>query len=64
MTQREFIELDKGHVRQPWLRAFGNTWPVSDFIGRILPQDVGKRVYLVGGVLQVENEEQRKRRLA
>ena len=63
MAQRKFIELSKEHIGQPWLKAFGNIWLVSDFIGRILPQDVGKRVYLIGGILQVENDEQRTRRL-
>lgn len=34
-------------------------------IGRVLPQDIGKRVYDTGdGVIQVENNEQRDRRLA
>lgn len=33
-------------------------------IGRVLPQDIGKRVYDTGdGVIQVENDEQRDRRL-
>lgn len=42
--------------------CFGHSWPVTDFIGRILAQDVGKRVYLRGGILQVENDEQRHER--
>lgn len=41
----------------------GREYPVSTFIGRILKQDIGKRVYLVGGILQVENNEQRAERL-
>lgn len=48
-----------------WLfGAFGRRWPVSSFIGRIMPHDVGKRVYLVGDILQVENDEQRDARMA
>ena len=47
-----------------WFIAFGRVWMALDFIGRILPGDVGKRVYQVGGILQVENDEQRARRLA
>lgn len=46
------------------IRAFGRAWPVQDFMGRIMLQDVGKRVYLRGGVLQVENHEQFAARLA
>ncbi len=37
---------------------FGRKWRVEDFIERIMPQDIGKRVYLVGDILQVENKEQ------
>jgi hypothetical protein len=61
---RQHIDLDQSHVGKPWIRAFGRTWLCSDFIGRVLPQDVGKRVYLVGDILQVENNEQRDKRLA
>lgn len=42
--------------------CFEHSWPVDGFIGRILAQDVGKRVYLRGGILQVENDEQRHER--
>jgi hypothetical protein len=41
----------------------GRQYPVSSFIGRILKQDVGKRVYWIVGILQVENNEQRTERL-
>ncbi len=53
---REIVGADVG---RRFFRAFGRTWQVQDFIGRILEQDVGKRVFLRGGVLQVENNEQR-----
>ena len=36
---------------------------LGGFIGAIQKQDVGKRVYRVGGILQIENNEQRDRRL-
>lgn len=52
-------DVGKAHIR-----AFGKTWPVNWFLGRILTCDVGKRVYLRGGVLQVENEEQHMARIA
>ena len=49
------------------LLAFGQQWKTSEFIGRILPGDVGKRVYKVmdasgGYFLQVENDSQRAKR--
>ncbi len=50
-------------VEKPFLRAFGQAWPMSGFIGRVLAGDVGKRVYLRGGILQVENDEQRAARV-
>lgn len=40
-----------GHLEQPI--------PIGDAIGRVQPGDVGKRVYDVDGVIQVENNEQR-----
>ncbi len=46
-------------VGRPWIRIEDRVWLVSGWIGRILPMDVGKRVYLSGGVLQVENDEQK-----
>lgn len=50
------------------IRAWDRTWPSVDYIGRILPRDVGKRVYRVSDgtghfTLSVENDEQRDRRL-
>ncbi len=45
------------------LRAFGRRWPVSDFLGRVLARDIGKRVYLnPSGFLQVESDRQRDQR--
>ena len=35
---------------------------ISDLLGVILHCDIGKRIYKVNGVYQVENDEQRKRR--
>jgi hypothetical protein len=37
---------------------------VADFIGHVMPRDVGKRVYVVGDVLQVENDIQLRDRRA
>ena len=61
---RTHYELQPTDVGRPFLKAFGRAWPVSGFIGRVLLGDVGKRVYQVGGVLQVENDGQRAARLA
>lgn len=57
---REILETDVGNYT---FNAFGHVWLVSDFIGHIMPHDVGKRVYKVGDILQVENDEQRARRV-
>ncbi len=69
MTKRQhknpipFYEIKATDVSRSLIHAFGGTWQTSGFIGRILPQDVGKRVYKVGpGVLQVENDAQFRRR--
>ena len=47
----------------PVLRAFHRTWPTANFMGRILAKDVGKRVSLIDGIIQVESDEQLVRRL-
>lgn len=60
----KYYELKPSDVGKPFLTAFGETWNVTDFMGRIIPQDVGKRVYVRGSVLQVENNEQRDKREA
>ena len=52
-------DVGKAHIR-----AFDQMWPVQDFLGRILPGDVGKRVYQRAGILQVENDEQYVARMA
>lgn len=53
-----FITLTSKHVGRRTIKAFGRSWFVSDFIGQILPQDVGKRVYDKGHYLAVENDKQ------
>ncbi len=63
-----FYTLRRSDVGRKTITAFGRVWVTSHFIGRVLPGDVGKRVYRVGQlpseqILQVENDEQRRRRL-
>ena len=59
-----FYEVTGRDIGKATLRAFGRTWLYADFMGRPLPQDVGKRVYLRGDILQVENDAQRAERLS
>jgi hypothetical protein len=58
-----FYELQPSDVGRARLECFGQTWSVTDLLGWVLPLDVGKRVYCRNGVLQVENEEQRRFRI-
>ncbi len=63
-----FYTLRRSDVGRKTIKAFGRVWLTAHFIGRILPGDVGKRVYRVGLLpseqfLQVENDEQRDQRL-
>jgi len=58
-----YYVIAEADVGQPCIRAFGQTWTVHDFLGRVMQQDVGKRVYRVAcncgrGFLQVENAAQ------
>lgn len=64
----KFYTITNADVGQLVIQAFDWVWPVVDFMGRVLPTDVGKRVYLACGegyapFLQVENDDQRSRRL-
>jgi hypothetical protein len=56
---RNFYTLKNIDVGRPTIRYAGRTYRVVGFIGRVLPSDVGKRVYFDGDVPQVENEDQR-----
>jgi hypothetical protein len=58
-----FYTLRRGDIGKARICAFGKWWPTEDFIGRVLTKDVGKRVYKRRGILQVENDAQRARRL-
>lgn len=60
---REFYTVQHADVGKRFLRLFGRLRLV-DCLGQVLPMDIGKRIYLVGDVLQVENTEQFRRRLA
>lgn len=62
---RKFLfEITEHHVA-PAERAYqGESLRLHSAIGRVLSRDVGKRVYDVDGVIQVENDEQRDRRQA
>jgi uncharacterized protein affecting Mg2+/Co2+ transport len=58
-----FYELTAHDVGRATISAFGRSWLVTDFMGRVLPRDVGKRVYLRVDILQVENDQQRDSRI-
>ena len=64
MTDNLFYALQLTDVNKPTIQCFGRTWLVANFLGRVLPRDVGKRVYRRGAILQVENDEQREARRA
>ncbi len=58
-----FITLTSKHVGRRIINAFGKSWFVSDFIGQILPQDVGRRVFDKGDYLAAEDNKHMKERL-
>lgn len=55
-------EITEEDVGKPFVAIGGQLRWVSHWIGRILPQDVGKHAYLVGDVVQVESDEQFRQR--
>lgn len=42
LLSEEHREITNADVGKGFFAAFGQMWPVADFIGRILEQDVGK----------------------
>lgn len=60
---KQFYEISAPDVGHATIRFQGQVWQVSNFMGRILKQDIGKRIFRRGDILQVENDEQRDRRL-
>lgn len=61
---RPYREITADDVGRYLFEAFDKKWLTTSFIGRIMPGDVGKRVYRVADdMVQVENDEQRAARL-
>lgn len=64
MSAELLFTIAPEHVGKSHVKIDGRVVSLADVIGRPLPGDVGKRVYDVNGVVQVENNEQRDLRLA
>jgi hypothetical protein len=63
MNERAYYEITAKDIGRPYIHWQGVTWSLFDLMGTIQAHDVGKRIYYAGnGVLQVENNEQKKRR--
>lgn len=58
----EFYVLRPTDIGSPVIDAFGRKLLVHKFMSFIKPSDVGKRIYLVNGVPEVESDAQRKHR--
>ena len=69
MPRKLLIELGPEHIGRSMIPRTcthcGKSDPImlGNVLGRVLPSDVGKRVYNVDGVVQVENDQQRDKRL-
>ena len=60
---RHSYEITSADVGHAFILVAGRWRQVSSSIGRILARDVGKRVFLVDDVLQIENDAQRDKRV-
>lgn len=68
-TMRHVHTIGPEDVGRHSHKIAGRSWLVSDWIGRVLPSDIGKRVFLTEdctgrGILSVENDVQRDRRIS
>lgn len=58
------LTLDSSHIGKRYVEdSDGKLIHVADAIGPVQAIDIGKRVYLNGDVIQVENNEQRDARI-
>ena len=60
---RPYYTITEQDINKRFLKVFGKTWSLSDLCGHIMSIDVGKRIYLVKNILQIENQEQFENRL-
>jgi hypothetical protein len=60
---RPFYTLKDSDVGRATIRAFGRTVPATHFADAVGRMDVGRRVYDVDGIVQLETDEQRGARL-
>jgi hypothetical protein len=56
--------LQEQDIGQSSIKVNGRHWYIASAIGRVLPDDVGKRVFVNNSVISVENDQQRDKRLA
>lgn len=63
MAQLQYHKITAADFGKSHLRINGRTYAVANFLGRIMRQDVGKRIYVNNGIPQVENEKQFQDRL-
>lgn len=58
--------IKEGDIANPYnanTRQFINVHALMQTMGRLMPGDVGKQVFEIDGIYQVENDEQRDARL-
>jgi len=55
-------EIAERHRRPVTREDRQQAFAIMSALGRILPGDLGKRVYLTGSIIQIENDEQRAKR--
>lgn len=63
MSRTYLFTIQPDHVGKCSVLARGKMYSMSSVMGRIIERDVGKQVFETNGVIQVENDEQRDRRL-
>lgn len=63
-TQSMYYTITSQDVGKRTISVGGYKWLITDVMGHILPTDIGKRVYVIDGILQVESESQCNSRLA
>jgi hypothetical protein len=59
----DYYTITERDIGKYQIMMFGRPWPCDQWIGRIMQCDIGKRVFLRDGIVQVENDQQLQARI-
>jgi len=58
-----FYTIQDSDLKKNYITVHGKYVSLAPFMGRVFRRDIGKRIYNINGVYQVENDEQFQKRI-